>query len=227
MRLIPRNFHRRDRADVQAFDVRERHDLLNELRVVRYDRRGQRVADLFQHFTLRDLNHTGVGTKEFAVSQRMRKGIAKRDGRPDEDAAVEGSLARTTAILRRRVHRAGSFQAFFDLPVNEIRHFRVGETGEFRVRIVGARRLNRSESLRNRVGNFSGILRHHDRRGVDTRATAIVRNARYHHVQIVAPLLNAVFADQDFAPAWPVETYTPVVFGLWPRVQITWHGWAN
>ena len=70
VRLIPRDFHRRNRAEVEPLDERGVEQLRGESRVLRDRGHDQRGADFSQHLRLRDLHHAGVRAEEFAVRQR-------------------------------------------------------------------------------------------------------------------------------------------------------------
>src|SRR6478736_8648251 len=93
VRLIPRNLHGGNRADVQAVNLWISHHLLDEFRVLGDDRTRERITDLFEHVALGSLHHTGVRTEKLPVRQRMRKRIALHDGRPYKCPAVERYFA--------------------------------------------------------------------------------------------------------------------------------------
>ena len=125
------------------------------------------------------------------VRQRMREGVAEHDRRAQIDAAFELHLARTVAILRGDIVAPGVLQAVLDRAVDELRHLRIGEAAEsFASGSFVRERRDRAELLRERIGDFRGVLRHHDGAGIDAGAAAVVRDGTGDQVDVVAPVLD-------------------------------------
>src|ERR1039458_95095 len=92
MRLVPRNLHRGDGAEVQAVDQRRFEQARAESRVLRDGGDYQGRSDLAEHSRLRNLHNARVGTKEFPVGQRVGERIAEHDGGTQIRGAFEGCL---------------------------------------------------------------------------------------------------------------------------------------
>ena len=114
VRLVPRDLHRGDRAEVEALDQRRVEQLLDERGVLGDRGDDQRRADLREHLALRHFDDTRIGAEVFPVGERVRERIAMHDRRAQIDAALELHLARAVAILRGHVRRAGCLQAVLD-----------------------------------------------------------------------------------------------------------------
>ncbi len=55
------------------------------------------------------------------------------------------------------------------------------------------------------------MLRNPNARRVDTRAPTIVRNRADHQIEILLPVVNAIFAKYNFAEAWAMNLYSGIV----------------
>src|SRR4051812_21038187 len=89
VRLIPRNFHGGDRPEVQPLDERRIHQLINKDLVFCNRGHYQRWPNLFQHFRLRNFNHTRIRTEELPIRQRMRERVTEHDRWAQIDSAFE------------------------------------------------------------------------------------------------------------------------------------------
>ena len=135
----------------------------------------------------------------------MREGIAAHDGRAHVGPALEDGFARSGAVPGGGVFGAGGLQALLDLVVDEVGHLEVGETGQPSVLVVGPRGLHGAQLLRERFGDLRGVAGHDDGRGVDAGPSAVVADGADHHVDVLAPVLDLVLADEDLAPTRPVQ----------------------
>src|SRR5207244_4193114 len=98
MRLVPGDFHGRDRAQIKPLDQRRFEQLLAKARVFCDRRYYQGRADLFEHFRFRHLNNARIRKQKLAISQWVRKRFAEDDGWAQESAAFEDGFARSVAV---------------------------------------------------------------------------------------------------------------------------------
>jgi hypothetical protein len=71
--------------------------------------------------------------------------------------------------------------------------------------------LNGAEAFGERSTDFGRIFGNDNGAGVDAGASAVVADGADHHVEIIAPVLDAVVADEDLAPAGPVKLDAGIV----------------
>ena len=57
------------------------------------------------------------------------------------------------------------------------------------------------QAFRQRFADLFGVSRYPDARSVDARAPAVVGDRSDHHIEILLPVVNAVFANDDLAVA--------------------------
>src|ERR1035441_9202410 len=127
MRLVPRDLHRGDGAEVQAVDQRRFEQARAESRVLRDGGDYQGGSDLVEHVRLRDLHHTCIGTKELPVGQRVGERITQDDGGKQIRGAFEGDLAVAAPILGRDIAGTRASQPFLDRGIDALRHSRIGK----------------------------------------------------------------------------------------------------
>jgi len=128
MRLVPRNFHRGNRAEIQTARSAAIPEAVREIGVPR-DRAPPATARSASHLACGACTTLAYGPEEFTVRQRMREGIAQHNRRAQINAAFNSALARPVAVSRRHVRRAGNFQSC-SMPRQCIRPSRVRKAGE-------------------------------------------------------------------------------------------------
>ena len=74
--------------------------------------------------------------------------------------------------------------------------------------------------LREGIGDFRAVFRHHHRRGIDATAPAVVGDGASHHINEFRPALDFIFADQNFAEARAVNLDGRIVGVLVRRVLV-------
>ena len=123
-------------AEVQALDVRAEQELLDEMRVFGEGGNNEGLADVGEHFRLRDFHDAGVGEHKLGVRERV---ILVRAGneRGLEVGLVEGfDLTCGVAVEGGDIGGAGILEMGGDKIVDAIGERGIGKTAEQGVRMV-------------------------------------------------------------------------------------------
>src|ERR1043165_893381 len=106
---------------------------------------------------------------------------------------------------------AGFSQALIDNGVDACGDLRIDKRRKLRVLIVCGARNNRRQPLRERFGALVGRRGGPNWRGVDARAAAVIGNRRDHYIEILFPIVDTVFTDDDLAVTWTMNLNTRIV----------------
>ena len=113
--------------------------------------------------------------------------------------------ARSFAITRRHVFRAGRLEEFFDSLVDAAGHRGIRKPTEQRIRILARQRRDGGQLARERVCQRVTIAADKHGRCVDATASTVRRDRLHDHIEMLFPIVRAVVADEHFAPAGSVN----------------------
>ena len=130
--------------------------------------------------------------------------LAKKNCRQQVRTVVPVDESFAIAISGGDVTRARFGQALIDHRVDAIGDLRIDKRRELRVFVISGARNDLGQSFRQRLADLFDVCGRPDRRSIDTRTTAIVGDRSDHHVEILLPVVDAIFADDDLAVAWSV-----------------------
>src|SRR6185503_15118859 len=115
------------------------------------------------------------------------------------------------AIRRGDVARAELSQTLLDDCVDACRYLRIDERCELRVFIISRTWDDLRQTFCECFGDLVGVRRCPDCRSVYARAAAVVGDRGVDDVEILFPVVNTIFADDDLAVAWAVYLNTWIV----------------
>lgn len=213
MGLVPADFHRADGAQVQAVNGGALEELICELRVFGDGGDDEGITNFAEDFGLLHLDHTGIGAEEFAVGQGVVPAVAMNNRGAQEGAALELHLAGAVAVLRGHIFGTGLVgEVGVDHTVDVVGHLGVGEAGEAGIFIIRRQGLHRAEALGDGIGDFLAVFRHNDGGGIDAGTAAVVADGADDDVNILLPIFDLVFTNDDLAPAGAVDLHAGVAF---------------
>src|SRR5205085_5219601 len=109
------------------------------------------------------------------------------------------------------VTRAGLSQSLIDDCVDATGDLRIDKRRELGVLIVCGARDDLRKTFRQCFANVFDMRRGPDCRRIHARASAVVSDRSDHHVEILFPFVDAVFADDDLAVAWLMYFHSWIV----------------
>ena len=185
-------------AEVKSIDGGAGEELLSEYGIVGDPGNHKAWADGLGHFRLRDFDHRAEGEHEFGAGEVVFAILAVDQGGTEEGASADFDYA-LAACAFGHLGCAGDIEFAVEQSADPVRHLLVCEGTKLGVWVVKGHGFKLVEAGRNGFRDGFAVTGHHDGRAIDATPAAVGCDGFDHEVEMVFPLLDAVFADEDFA----------------------------